>query len=57
MVYDNVQFIHGEAGTARTKSKADMQSTVQGLLHTQSYTEFSCGLMLWPMLKLVKNQQ
>ena len=41
--YDGVQYIHGEAGTARTKSKADMQSTVQGHLHVQAYTEYSCG--------------
>jgi predicted phosphodiesterase len=41
--YDSVQYIHGEAGTARTKSKADMQSTVQGHLHVQAYTEYSCG--------------
>jgi len=41
--YDGVQYIHGEAGTARTKSKADMQSTVQGHLHTQAYTEYSVG--------------
>ena len=41
--YDGVQYIHGEAGTARTKSKADMQSTVQGHLHTQAYSEFSVG--------------
>lgn len=38
-----MQYIHGEAGTARTKSKADMQSTVQGHLHVQAYTEYSCG--------------
>tara|TARA_R110000772_G_scaffold102234_1_gene202897 strand:- start:32 stop:751 length:720 start_codon:yes stop_codon:yes gene_type:complete len=43
VVYDNVQYVHGEAGTARTKSKADMMSTVQGHLHTQCYTEFSVG--------------
>ena len=43
VVYDNVQYIHGEAGTARTKSKADMMSTVQGHLHTQCYTEYSVG--------------
>jgi predicted phosphodiesterase len=42
-VLDNVQYIHGEAGTARTKCKADMQSTVQGHLHTQCYTEFFVG--------------
>ena len=38
-----MQYIHGEAGTARTKSKADMQSTVQGHLHTQAYTEYTVG--------------
>ena len=43
VVYDNVQYVHGEAGTARTKSKADMMSTVQGHLHTQCYTESSVG--------------
>ena len=41
--YDGVQYIHGEAGSARTKSRADMQSTVQGHLHTQAYSEFSVG--------------
>ena len=40
---DNVQYIHGEAGTARTKAKADMMSTVQGHLHTQAYTEWIVG--------------
>jgi metallophosphoesterase superfamily enzyme len=43
VVIDDVQYIHGEAGTARTKSKADMMSTVQGHLHTQCYTEWSVG--------------
>ena len=43
VVYDNVQYIHGEAGTARTKSRADMQSTCQGHLHTQAYTEYTVG--------------
>ena len=42
-VIDEVQYIHGEAGTARTKSKADMMSTVQGHLHTQCYTEWTVG--------------
>ena len=41
--YDGVQYIHGEAGTARTKSKADMQSTVQGHLHTQAYCKYTVG--------------
>lgn len=43
IVINKVQFIHGEAGTARTKCKSDMQSTVQGHLHTQAYTEFFVG--------------
>lgn len=38
--YDGVQYVHGEGGTARTKCRADMQSTVQGHLHTQCYTEY-----------------
>jgi metallophosphoesterase superfamily enzyme len=43
VVYDDVQYIHGEAGTARTKSKADLMSTVQGHLHTQAYVEWTVG--------------
>ena len=43
IVYDNVQYIHGEAGTARTKYRADLMSTVQGHLHTQAYTEWYVG--------------
>jgi metallophosphoesterase superfamily enzyme len=43
VVIDNVQYIHGEAGTARTKCRADMQSTVQGHLHTQFYSETYVG--------------
>ncbi len=42
-VIDDVQYIHGEAGTARTKCKTDMMSTVQGHLHTQCYTEWVVG--------------
>lgn len=45
VVYDNVQYIHGEGGTARTKSKNDMMSTVQGHIHTQAYVEWSVGKM------------
>ena len=41
--YDGVQYVHGEGGTARTKAKNDMQSTVQGHIHTQAYTEFMVG--------------
>lgn len=43
VVIDGVQYIHGEAGTARTKCRADMQSTIQGHLHTQCYTEWYVG--------------
>ena len=43
VVYDDVQYIHGEAGTARTKAKADMMNTVQGHLHTQCYVEWLVG--------------
>jgi predicted phosphodiesterase len=42
-VIGNVQYLHGEAGTARTKCRADMMSTVQGHLHTQLYTEWYVG--------------
>jgi metallophosphoesterase superfamily enzyme len=40
---DNVQYIHGEGGTARTKCRADLMNTVQGHLHTQCYTEHYVG--------------
>jgi predicted phosphodiesterase len=43
VVIDEVQYIHGEAGTAKAKCKADMMSTVQGHLHTQCYTEWFAG--------------
>lgn len=43
IVYDGVQFVHGEGGTARTKAKNDMMSTVQGHIHTQAYCEWLVG--------------
>ena len=43
IVIDDVQYIHGEAGTARRKAKDDMMSTVQGHLHTQAYIEHMVG--------------
>ena len=43
VVYDNVQYVHGEGGTARTRAKNDMMSTVQGHIHTQAYTEWMVG--------------
>lgn len=42
-VYNDVQYVHGEGGTARTKAKNDMMSTVQGHIHTQAYTEWMVG--------------
>ena len=42
-VKDNVQYLHGEGGTARTKAKNDMMNTVQGHLHTQAYCEHFVG--------------
>ena len=42
-VLNDVQYIHGEAGTARTKCRADMMNTVQGHLHVQCYTENYVG--------------
>ncbi len=43
LVIDDIQFVHGEGGTARTKCKADLMSTVQGHIHTQMYTEYFVG--------------
>ena len=42
-IIDNVQYLHGEGGTAKVKCKGDMMSTVQGHLHTQAYTEWFVG--------------
>lgn len=43
VVIDNVQYIHGEGGTAHTKCRGDMMSTVQGHLHTQCYVQWFVG--------------
>jgi metallophosphoesterase superfamily enzyme len=43
IVYDDVQYVHGEGGTAHTKCRADMMSTVQGHLHTQCYVQWFVG--------------
>lgn len=37
---DDVLYVHGEGGTARSRIKSDLQSTVQGHLHTQCYVEW-----------------
>lgn len=43
IVIDDVQYIHGEGGTAHQKCRADMMNTVQGHLHTQCYTQWFVG--------------
>ena len=40
---DGVLYAHGEGGTARGKCKNDLQSVVQGHLHTQLYSEYIVG--------------
>jgi len=42
-VIDGVQYIHGENGTARSKCRKDMMSTVQCHLHSQAYTDWAVG--------------
>ena len=44
VVYDNVQYIHGEGGMARTRATKDYMSTVQGHLHTKCFTEWLIGV-------------
>jgi len=43
VVYDDVLYIHGEGGTARSRMKKDLNSVVQGHLHTQAYCEHLVG--------------
>lgn len=38
-----INFNHGEGGTAKNRMKTELQSQVQGHLHTQLYAEFSVG--------------
>ena len=40
---DDVLYIHGEGGTARARVRRDLQSIVQGHLHSQAYTEWIVG--------------
>lgn len=40
---DDVLYIHGEGGTARARVRRDLQSVVQGHLHSQSYVEWIVG--------------
>lgn len=43
VTYDGIKYIHGEGGTARSRMKKDLQSVVQGHLHTQAYCEHLVG--------------
>jgi len=38
-----INFNHGEGGTARNRIKSELQSQVQGHLHTQLYTDYLVG--------------
>jgi len=40
---DGVLYVHGEGGTARARIKQELQSTVQGHLHSQAYVEWVVG--------------
>ena len=40
---DNVLYIHGEGGTARARIRRDLQSVVQGHLHSQAYIDWCVG--------------
>lgn len=40
---DGVQYIHGENGTARSRSVVEMTSIVQGHRHTEMYVQWSFG--------------
>lgn len=43
VVIDEVQYIHGEGGQAKTRAVRDMQSTVQGHIHTEAYVQHFAG--------------
>jgi len=43
LIIDNVLYQHGEGGTARTKMRKELISTVQGHLHIQGYIDFQVG--------------
>lgn len=42
-IYDNVKYAHGLSGTAKTRAKKDLISTVQGHLHHEAYVEHIVG--------------
>lgn len=40
---DDVLYIHGEGGTAKARVRRDLQSVVQGHLHSQAYIDWCVG--------------
>jgi len=44
VVYDDVQYVHGEGGAAVARSVKDQISVVQGHLHTKCFTIWSVGI-------------
>lgn len=42
-IHNDVLYIHGEGGTAKTKAREEMISVVQGHLHSEGYTEIISG--------------
>jgi hypothetical protein len=40
---NGVNYNHGEGGTAKTKMRNELQSQVQGHLHSQAYVEYAVG--------------
>ena len=43
VTYDDVLYIHGEGGTARSRMRKDLNSVDQGHLHTQFYCDYLVG--------------
>jgi hypothetical protein len=43
VIYDKVQYLHGEGGMARSRAAKDLMSTVQGHLHTKCFVEWQIG--------------
>ena len=43
IIIDKVLYQHGEGGTARTKMRKELISTVQGHLHMQGYIDYQVG--------------
>jgi hypothetical protein len=44
IVINDINYNHGEGGTATTRMKNELQSQVQGHLHSEAYVQYACGL-------------